>query len=74
MSDEKRGRGFQSLTLLVVSNEHHLSQIRREDVNQGKIISDLDLTGFVDDDRLHGYKPHDTSLSDEVVRHRAQGT
>lgn len=74
MSDEKWSKGVQSLALLVVSDEHQLSQIRLEGVNQGEIISDLDLTGFVDDDRLHGHKPHDTSLSDEVVRHRAQGT
>jgi hypothetical protein len=68
------GRRGQSLTLLVVADEHYFSQIRREVVYQGKIISDLNLTGFVNDDRLYRHKPHDTSFPDEVVGHRAQGT
>lgn len=62
------------LTLLVVSNEYELLEALGEGLNQRYIVSDLDLTGFVNDDGLYRHQPHHPAFLHTKIGHSAQGT
>jgi len=58
-------------TLLIVPNEHHFPQRRPKPGQDRQVISDLDLTRFVDDNSLDRNDLRDSAVHDPVGRQHA---
>ena len=58
-------------TLLVVTNEHHFPQRRPKLGQDRQVISDLDLTRFVDDDSLDRDDLRESTVHEPIRRQHA---
>jgi len=53
-------------TLLIITNKHHFPQRRPKPGQDGQVISDLDLTRFVDDNGLDRDDLRESAVYDPI--------